>query len=94
MPAAAVALVTLAVVVTVLLLFTTIGDPYVGGSGLRLGAFLLLLPPALLLAGAAAAWCDRAVRSQDRARWALASAALGVICVPAVLVLATVISGP
>ena len=85
----------LAAAVTLLLFhsFGVLPNPYVWG-GIRLALFLLPLPPPLAVGGAFAALRDQRVSERGRILWAVGAALFGVICLPALFVLITLIAGP
>lgn len=73
-PVVAVVLMALALVLTLLLLFTDIDEPYIGESNAHYGGVLILVPPALFFMAAVAARFDRSVNSQTRIAWTAISA--------------------
>ena len=87
-PRVAAALLAAAFVLLVLL-----PSPYVSG-GARLALFLLPLPPLLAFGGTLAALLDQKVGVNSKVVWAVGSALFGLVCVPALFVLVTLIAGP
>jgi hypothetical protein len=85
----------LAAAVTLLLLFSfgVFPNPYVSG-GARLALFLLPLPPLLAFGGAFAALHDRKVSERGRILWAVGAGLFGVVCLPTLFVLITLVAGP
>jgi hypothetical protein len=88
-----IAAVLLAAAFVLLVLLPLLPSPYVSG-GARLALFLLPLPPLLAFGGALAALLDRKVGVNSKAVWAVGSALCGLVCVPALFVLVTLIAGP
>jgi hypothetical protein len=88
-----IAAVLLAAAFVLLVLLPLLPSPYVSG-GARLALFLLPLPPLLAFGGALAALLDRKVGVNSKVVWAGGSALSGLVCVPALFVLVTLIAGP
>ena len=59
-----------------------------------LALFLLPCPPLLAFLGTLAALLDRKVGVNSKVVWAVGSALFGLVCVPALFVLVTLIAGP
>lgn len=93
-PAAAVVLMTIALALTLLLIFTDIDEPYIGESNAHYGAVLILVPPALFFMAAVAARFDRSVNSQTRVGWTVISAGIGLLYIPAFVTFTVLIWGP
>jgi hypothetical protein len=83
----------LATAFLVLVLLPLLPSPYVSG-GARLALFLLPLPPLLAFGGTLAALLDRKIGVNSKGVWAVGSALFGLVCVPALFVLVTLIAGP
>lgn len=93
-PAIAVTLMSIALALTFLLLFTDIDEPYIGESNARYGALLILVPPALFFMAAVAARLDRSIKRQTRFGWTVISAGIGLLYIPALLTFTMLIWGP
>jgi membrane protease YdiL (CAAX protease family) len=85
--------VLLAAAFVLLVLLPLLPSPYVSG-GARLALFLLPLPPLLAFGGTLAALLDRKVGVNSKVVWAVGSTLFGLVCVPALFVLVTLIAGP
>ncbi|KQM24974.1 MULTISPECIES: hypothetical protein [unclassified Frigoribacterium] len=83
----------LAAAFVLLVLLPLLPSPYVSG-GARLALFLLPLPPLLAFGGTLAALLDQKVGVNSKVVWAVGSALFGLVCVPALFVLVTLIAGP
>lgn len=92
-PVTTIVLLTVGAVVLALVSFELVPNPDVGG-GARLVVFLLLVPPALGLAGAVTASRDRRLGDQGRVLWSVASGLGGFLQVFFAFVLVTLIAGP
>ena len=88
-----IAAVLLAAALVLLVSLPLLQSPYVSG-GARLALFLLPLPPLLAFGGAIATLLDRKVGVNGKVVWAVGSALFGLVCVPALFVLVTLIAGP
>jgi hypothetical protein len=88
-----IAAVLLAAAFALLVLLPLLPSLYVSG-GARLGLFLLPLPPLLAFGGTLAALLDRKIGKNSKTLWAAGSALFGLVCVPALFVLVTLIAGP
>lgn len=88
-----IAAVLLVAAFVLLVVLPLLPSPYVSG-GARLALFLLPLPPLLAFGGTLAALLDREVGVNSKALWAVGSALFGLVCVPALFVLVTLIAGP
>jgi hypothetical protein len=88
-----IAAVLLAAAFVLLILLSVLPSPYVSG-GARLALFLLLLPPLLAFGGTLAALLDRKIGQKGKTLWAVGSTLFGLVCVPALFVLVTLITGP
>jgi membrane protease YdiL (CAAX protease family) len=82
-----IAAVLLAAAFVLLVLLPLLPSPYVSG-GARLALFLL---PLLAFGGTLAALRDRKVGVNSKVVWAVGSALFGLVCVPALFVLVTLI---
>jgi hypothetical protein len=88
-----IAAVLLAAAFVLLVLLPLLPSPSVSG-GARLALFLLPLPPLLTFGGTLAALLDRKVDVNSKVVWAVGSALFGLVCVPALFVLVTLMAGP
>lgn len=83
-----------AVVFTGLLLFTDIDEPHIGDSNAHFGAVFIFVPPVLFFLAGVAARMDSSISRQVGVNWAIVSAALGIVFIPAFWTLTVFLWGP